>query len=248
MSPTRQLHDLGQSLWLDNITRGLYQRDSKPLHRRFLGHWPSFESVDLRFGDQEFELLRRCHPPEAEAGQVGRSALLRTCESPRLPTPASTTKNSRPTCSAKGPSRSSHPGRICSTASSRGTPRSKLPVEIHMTIQLPPRTRSHSPSHGLVPLRSRPAWRALEEHCAKVRNLHLLEEQPGEEAPCERLWGDAMSRDGELFAREGAMEAAWAVVDPVLKTLRRGLYSRHSWGPKDADTFIASNGDWQSTS
>jgi transaldolase len=23
MKPTRQLHDLGQSLWLDNITRGL---------------------------------------------------------------------------------------------------------------------------------------------------------------------------------------------------------------------------------
>ena len=23
MNPTRQLHDLGQSLWLDNITRGM---------------------------------------------------------------------------------------------------------------------------------------------------------------------------------------------------------------------------------
>jgi glucose-6-phosphate 1-dehydrogenase len=76
----------------------------------------------------------------------------------------------------------------------------------------------------------------------------LLEEQPGEEALRERLWGDAMSGDGELFAREGAVEAAWAVVDPVFKTLRRGLYSRRSWGPKDADTFIASNGDWHSPS
>ena len=25
MKPTRQLHDLGQSLWLDNITRGLLE-------------------------------------------------------------------------------------------------------------------------------------------------------------------------------------------------------------------------------
>jgi len=31
MKPTRQLHDLGQSLWLDNITRELL--DSGALHR-----------------------------------------------------------------------------------------------------------------------------------------------------------------------------------------------------------------------
>src|SRR5665213_3869621 len=33
--------------------------------------------------------------------------------------------------SAKEPNRSSSPGRICSTASARKAPRSKLPVEIH---------------------------------------------------------------------------------------------------------------------
>jgi len=38
-----------------------------------------------------------------------------------------------------------------------------------MAIQQPPSTTSHSS----VPLRNRPAWKALEEHCAKVRNLHL---------------------------------------------------------------------------
>jgi glucose-6-phosphate isomerase len=48
-------------------------------------------------------------------------------------------------------------------------PRSKLPVEIPMTTQQPPLTRSPS----IVPLRKRPAWKALEEHCAKVRDLHL---------------------------------------------------------------------------
>ena len=37
-----------------------------------------------------------------------------------------------------------------------------------MAIQQPPSTPSHS-----VPLRNRPAWKALEEHCAKVRNLSL---------------------------------------------------------------------------
>ena len=36
----------------------------------------------------------------------------------------------------------------------------------------------------------------------------------GEEAPYERLLGDAMAGDGALFTREDAVEAAWAVVDP----------------------------------
>jgi len=39
-----------------------------------------------------------------------------------------------------------------------------------MTLQPPPPS---APSQNIVPLRSRPAWKALEEHSAKVRNLHL---------------------------------------------------------------------------
>ena len=35
MKATRKLHDLGQSLWLDNITRGLLTKGhSPPLHRQ----------------------------------------------------------------------------------------------------------------------------------------------------------------------------------------------------------------------
>ena len=34
MKPTKIIHDLGQSLWLDNITRDLaQQRDAAALHR-----------------------------------------------------------------------------------------------------------------------------------------------------------------------------------------------------------------------
>ena len=35
-------------------------------------------------------------------------------------------------------------------------------------------------------------------------------------SPYERLLGDAMAGDGALFTRQDAVEAAWAVVDPVL--------------------------------
>jgi glucose-6-phosphate 1-dehydrogenase len=54
-----------------------------------------------------------------------------------------------------------------------------------------------------------------------------------------------MIGDGALFTREDAVEAAWAVVDPVLKKHHRvRSYRRGSWGPKAADTIIASDGGW----
>jgi glucose-6-phosphate 1-dehydrogenase len=86
---------------------------------------------------------------------------------------------------------------------------------------------------------------AGKEFVGEQRELYLFEEQPGEEMPYERLLVDAMSGDGALFTREDAVEAAWAVVDPVLKTHHRVRpYRRHSWGPKEADAIIASDGGW----
>ena len=83
------------------------------------------------------------------------------------------------------------------------------------------------------------------EFIGDQRELYLVEEQPGEEMPYERLLEDAMVGDGALFTREDSVEAAWAVVDPVLKHHHRVLpYKRHSWGPKKADTIIASHRGW----
>ena len=85
---------------------------------------------------------------------------------------------------------------------------------------------------------------AGKDFVGEQRELYLFEDQPGEEAPYERLLGDAMIGDGALFTREGAVEAAWAVVDPVLRTHHRARpYKRGSWGPKEADTIIAA-GSW----
>jgi len=83
------------------------------------------------------------------------------------------------------------------------------------------------------------------EFIGDQRELYLVEEQPGEEMPYERLLEDAMVGDGALFTREDSVEAAWAVVDPVLKHHHRVLpYKRHSWGPKEADAIIASHRGW----
>jgi len=77
------------------------------------------------------------------------------------------------------------------------------------------------------------------------RELYLLDQRPGEEAPYERLLGDAMDGNGALFTREDAVEAAWAVMDPVLTRHHRVRpYKRRSWGPKEADALIEDGGSW----
>ncbi|HEY2860910.1 MAG TPA: glucose-6-phosphate dehydrogenase [Terracidiphilus sp.] len=86
---------------------------------------------------------------------------------------------------------------------------------------------------------------AGEEFIGEERELYLLEQQAGEETPYERLLGDAMKGDGGLFTREDAVEAAWTVVDHVLKHHPRVKpYRRGTWGPKQADALIAGNGAW----
>ena len=87
--------------------------------------------------------------------------------------------------------------------------------------------------------------RTGKEFIGDQRELYLVDERPGEESPYERLLGDAMAGNGALFTREDAVEAAWAVVDPVLTNHDRvHPYRRHSWGPKQADALIAVDGGW----
>jgi glucose-6-phosphate 1-dehydrogenase len=87
--------------------------------------------------------------------------------------------------------------------------------------------------------------RAGKEFVGDQRELHMIEEPHGIGSPYERLLGDAMAGDGALFTREDAVEAAWAVVDPVLKKHHRArVYKRGSWGPSAAEALIASDGSW----
>ena len=87
--------------------------------------------------------------------------------------------------------------------------------------------------------------RVGKEFVGDQRELYLSDEQPGEEAPYERLLGAAMAGDGALFTREDAVEAAWAVVDPVLRNHRPVRpYRHHGWGPKEADALITADDEW----
>src|SRR6202008_2603897 len=52
----------------------------------------------------------------------------------------------------------------------------------------------------------------------------------------ERLLGDAMAGDATLFARQDVVEAAWAIVDPVIHgPSEMHPYEPGSWGPVEAD-------------
>jgi glucose-6-phosphate 1-dehydrogenase len=61
----------------------------------------------------------------------------------------------------------------------------------------------------------------------------------------ERLLGDAMSGDATLFARQDVVEAAWAIVDPLLADPGPMFeYEPGSWGPPQADRLVAEIGGW----
>jgi glucose-6-phosphate 1-dehydrogenase len=64
--------------------------------------------------------------------------------------------------------------------------------------------------------------------------------------PYERLLTDAMRGDPLLFVRQDAVEAAWAIVDPILgsDTTPLYFYPRGSWGPPEADRLAADIGGW----
>jgi len=74
---------------------------------------------------------------------------------------------------------------------------------------------------------------------------HSAEDSSGGMGAYERLLGDAMSGDATLFARQDVVEAAWAIVDPVIHGPSPLYpYDSGSWGPKEADALVAEVGGW----
>jgi glucose-6-phosphate 1-dehydrogenase len=76
--------------------------------------------------------------------------------------------------------------------------------------------------------------------------LSAVEEQAADEVDAyERLLGDAMQGDAMLFVREDAVEAAWAIVDPVLANATSlHPYEPGSWGPHEADRLAMDVDGW----
>src|SRR5690606_20093564 len=87
--------------------------------------------------------------------------------------------------------------------------------------------------------------RSGKEFVGDQRELYLLDVDPLEETPYERLLADAMAGDRAVFTSEKAIEAAWTVLEPVLNDHHRAWpYERGSWGPEQADALVADYGGW----
>jgi len=68
---------------------------------------------------------------------------------------------------------------------------------------------------------------------------------PDELDAYERLLGDAMEGDSTLFSRQDSVEAAWAIVDPILDgSTPLHSYEPGTWGPADATRLTADIGGW----
>jgi glucose-6-phosphate 1-dehydrogenase len=85
-----------------------------------------------------------------------------------------------------------------------------------------------------------------EELVPMPAKLTAVETQTADEVDAyERLLGDAMHGDGMLFVREDAVEAAWAIVEPILDSASAlHSYEPGSWGPHEADRLTTDVGGW----
>jgi glucose-6-phosphate 1-dehydrogenase len=74
----------------------------------------------------------------------------------------------------------------------------------------------------------------------------MVTRQPGDAmTPYERLLGDAMRGDLGLFGRQDAIEAQWAVVDPVLGDSTPVYdYPCGTWGPREAARLVEGDDGW----
>jgi glucose-6-phosphate 1-dehydrogenase len=67
----------------------------------------------------------------------------------------------------------------------------------------------------------------------------------GDKSPYERLLGDALRGDRMLFTQDATVEAAWRVIDPVLRNPAPVVtYEPGSWGPAEADGVIEGGDGW----
>jgi glucose-6-phosphate 1-dehydrogenase len=64
----------------------------------------------------------------------------------------------------------------------------------------------------------------------------------------ERLLLDAIKGDASLFARSDEIEAAWNLIDPIVRHWESSegavpaMYERGSWGPEEADRLLQRDG------
>jgi glucose-6-phosphate 1-dehydrogenase len=118
-----------------------------------------------------------------------------------------------------------------------GVGHGKTPEPNRMTIRIEPapgaRTRLYAKKAG--------------EEAFQPADLEVLfEKKPGEDPePYERLLGDAIAGEHQLFTRQSAIEETWRVVQPLLDEPGPvHAYEQGSWGPEEAGKLTRGVAQW----
>jgi glucose-6-phosphate 1-dehydrogenase len=106
-----------------------------------------------------------------------------------------------------------------------------------MTIRIEPKPGSRMRLYA-----KKPGEEAFEPADLEV----LFEKAAGEEPePYERLLGDALAGDHQLFTRQDAIEETWRVVQPLLDDPGPvHVYEPGAWGPKEAESLTRGIAQW----
>ena len=88
-----------------------------------------------------------------------------------------------------------------------------------------------------------------EQMIGKDVELTLVRQAVDDLPPYQRLLGDAMQGQQDLFAREDAVEAQWRIVENVLDDASPlYTYEPGTWGPEEAAELIGADGPWHDPS
>jgi glucose-6-phosphate 1-dehydrogenase len=89
------------------------------------------------------------------------------------------------------------------------------------------------------------AKRAGDAMAGEGVELMVRNQSADEMGAYERLIGDAMRGDSNLFARADGVEAAWRIVEPILGDVTPIYeYERGSWGPAEANYVLEGKARW----
>ncbi|HEX3041544.1 MAG TPA: glucose-6-phosphate dehydrogenase, partial [Solirubrobacterales bacterium] len=118
-----------------------------------------------------------------------------------------------------------------------GVGRGKTPEPNQLTIRIEPKPGA----------RIRLYAKAAGEETFQPADLEVLfEKVPGEDPePYERLLGDAIAGNHQLFTRQSAIEETWRVVQPLLDEPGPvHPYEPGTWGPQEAEKLVHGIAHW----
>ncbi len=128
-------------------------------------------------------------------------------------------------------------------------------TEVQVTLKRPPLSKLCPDETNYVRFRLSPdvtiaigarVKRPGEQMNTEPTELKVVHQPGGDDMDAyERLLGDAMAGDGTLFARQDGVEAAWAIVQPILGGATPvHEYEPGTWGPAEAERLTADVGGW----